>query len=158
MELDTNPTKPTKCVRLIRSPTYRELTVLYIYTLFIYKSKPQTTSSSSSSSSCSRYIHTLMHTCYPIINAHTRALYMPLDVRPHHHAYDFSQGNLVTLYPNGLDTAINFLIEFSDVLLPYPSPSLSHPAVHLTANPSPRPLSLPLSLSIPLPPRRKPFS
>ena len=34
MELDTNPTKPTKCVRLIekslgliRSPTYRELTV-----------------------------------------------------------------------------------------------------------------------------------
>ena len=30
MELDTNPTKPTKCVRLIRSPTYRELTVLVI--------------------------------------------------------------------------------------------------------------------------------
>ena len=41
MELDANPTKPTKCVRLIeksdlsvvrliRSPTYRELTV-YIY-------------------------------------------------------------------------------------------------------------------------------
>ena len=27
MELDTNPTKQTKCVRLIRSPTYRELTV-----------------------------------------------------------------------------------------------------------------------------------
>ena len=30
MELDTNPTKPTKYVRLIRSPNYRELT-LYIY-------------------------------------------------------------------------------------------------------------------------------
>ena len=27
MDLDINPTKPTKCVRLIRSPTYRELTV-----------------------------------------------------------------------------------------------------------------------------------
>ena len=35
MELDTNPTKPTKCVRLIRSPTYRELTV-YIYVVYNY--------------------------------------------------------------------------------------------------------------------------
>ena len=44
MELDTNPTKPTKCVtyrevQLIRSPAYRELTIyiyIYIYLLFLF--------------------------------------------------------------------------------------------------------------------------
>ena len=36
MKLDTNPTKPTKCVRLIRSPNYREFTV-YIYNSRLFK-------------------------------------------------------------------------------------------------------------------------
>ena len=38
MELDTNPTKLTKCVRLIRSPTYRELTVYIYNNIYLLKS------------------------------------------------------------------------------------------------------------------------